>query len=376
MEFTIFGAQSIALGVYRALQHVHPNRKIRCFLVSKRENNPVRLAGISVLELSAFAFGLTQEEKDNLEILIATPENVMDEIESVLVNHGFKHYVRQTSLRWASLMGYYYMSDSQYLPLSALPVGCRKADIHIFMAEFVKDKPLAKDYPVPQWVVPVQVGAALCKERVADFLDCEGENISEKNGNYSELTAVYWIWKTYLCGEDSQCFQRESGNGIGAGENGCSEYYGLCHYRRVLELSEDDILRLEDNDVDVVLPFPMPYEPDIEEHHKRYLSDGDWNALLAVLEELQPEYASVFPTILKQQYFYNYNIILARKDVLAEYCQWLFPILERVEQLSEPRGWERQDRYIGYMGESLETLYFMANKDRLNIVYAGCRFLI
>ena len=77
-----------------------------------------------------------------------------------------------------------------------------------------------------------------------------------------------------------------------------------------------------------------------------------------------------------QQYFYNYNIILARKDVLAEYCQWLFPILERVEQLSKPRGWERQDRYIGYMGETLETLYFMTNKDKLNIVHTGCRFLL
>lgn len=135
-------------------------------------------------------------------------------------------------------------------------------------------------------------------------------------------------------------------------------------------------MRLADNEIDVVLPFPMPYEPDIEEHHKRYLADEDWNALLAALGELQPEYASAFPAILKQQYFYNYNIILAKKNVLAKYCRWLFPILERVEQLSKPRGWERQDRYIGYMGETLETLYFMLNKDELNIAHTGCRFLI
>lgn len=33
----------------------------------------------------------------------------------------------------------------------------------------------------------------------------------------------------------------------------------------------------------------------------------------------------------------------------------LFPILERTEQLSIPRGWERCDRYIGYLGENLMT---------------------
>ncbi len=379
MEFAIFGAQSMALGVYLAFQHLYPNRKICCFLVSKRENNPLQLAGISVLELSAFASGLTQEEKDNLEILIATPENVMDEIEAVLTSYGFNYYVRQTSLRWARLMGYYYMRNSKYLPLSALPVGYHRADMHIFMAKFVKDKPLTEYYPVPRWVTPVQVGAALCKERVADVLDCEGDNISEKNGNYSELTALYWIWKTYLSGElsgkTSRHVQDKSGNEIGARENESGGYYGLCHYRRMLELSEDDVLRLADNDVDVVLPYPMPYEPNIEEHHKRYLSDGDWKALLTALEEIRPDDAAALPAILKQQYLYHYNIILAKKHVLAQYCQWLFPVLERVEQLSEPKGWERKDRYIGYMGETLATLYFMLNKDKRNIVYTGCRFL-
>ena len=30
----------------------------------------------------------------------------------------------------------------------------------------------------------------------------------------------------------------------------------------------------------------------IEEHHKRYLKDSDWNVLLIALEELYPQYAS------------------------------------------------------------------------------------
>lgn len=370
MNIAIFGAQSIALGLYQAFHKLYPKKNMCCFLVSNRKNNPLQLAGIPVQELSIFASNLSQEDKDNLEILIATPENVMKDIEVLLENYGFKKHIRQTSLRWAKLMGYYYMSSTQYITLSALPVGYHKSDICMFMAKFFKDKPLAENYYLPQWIIPIQVGAIFYRERVAEFLDCTGDNISAKNGNYSELTALYWIWKNYLSEENTG--DKYNTELIGRK----NKYYGLCHYRRILELSEDDILRLEDNDIDVVLPFPMPYEPDIEEHHKRYLSDVDWNALLVALKELQPEYAAIFPEILKQQYFYNYNIILARKNVLIEYCQWLFPILERIEQLSEPRGWERQDRYIGYMGEALETLYFMINKDKLNIVHAGCRFLV
>ena len=70
---------------------------------------------------------------------------------------------------------------------------------------------------------------------------------------------------------------------------------------------------------------------------------------------------------------YNYNVILAKKDVLRDYCSWLFPILERTEELSDPKGSERADRYIGYMAETLETLYFMNNADKLKISHASCK---
>ena len=119
----------------------------------------------------------------------------------------------------------------------------------------------------------------------------------------------------------------------------------------------------------------MPYEPNIEEHHKRYLKNEDWEAVLMAVEEIQPMYAEKFEKVLKQKYLYNYNIIIARKTVLKEYCNWLFPILERLEELSIPKAIDRKDRYIGYVAETLETLYFMVNSDRLNIKHSGCNFL-
>lgn len=361
MDLVIYGAQSMALGAYEAIHNLYPSREVKCFLVTRQGNNACSLRGIPVVELEVYADSLTQSEKDDIEVLIATPENVMSEIEAGLDACGLSCHVRLTSTRWAELMGYYYAASRRFLPLAALPMGYHEAELHIFMAKFYKDKPLSTAYHIPDWITPIQVGAALCQERVAGILDCDGENISAKNVNYSELTGLYWIWKNCL---------------VHKSKDDTNEFYGISHYRRILELSEDDRMKLVDNDVDVVLPYPMPYEPNIEKHHKRYLQDSDWDALVAALTELQPKYADYLPKVLQQQYLYHYNIILARKNVLADYCEWLFPILERVEDLSVPKGCDRQDRYIGYMGETLATLYFMRNKDELNIAYTGCRFLI
>ena len=112
-------------------------------------------------------------------------------------------------------------------------------------------------------------------ERICGLTDDTGENISVRNQQFCELTVLYWIWKNQLLSESN---------------NEESEYYGLVHYRRILELSEDDVLRLMDNGVDAVLPFPMPYEPNIEVHHKRYLKKEDWDAVLKAISEVHPDY--------------------------------------------------------------------------------------
>ncbi len=361
MNLVIFGAQAIALGTYKAIKKLYPEQKVLCFLVSKLGMNASVLDGLAVKEVDLFVAGLSPLERETIEVLIATPEPVMKEIEELLDSVGLKKHRRITSGYFAELQEAYFADSERYIPLSTLAVGDSVPDIQVFMAKFYRDKQLTGTYEIPKWIAPIQVGASSCEERVAKLLDCEGDNISGKNVNYCELTALYWMWKNRL--EDDAATSADA-------------YYGLAHYRRMLDITEEDERRLVKNDVDVVLPYPMPYEPNIEAHHERYLKDVDWNALLTVLEELQPEYAQKFPEILGQQYLYNYNIVLARKEVLRDYCRWLFPILERVEELSEPKGWERADRYIGYMGETLSTLYFMVNRERLNIVHAGCRFLV
>lgn len=321
MRLQIFGAQGYALGTYMAMKTIYSEREVEGFLVSELGINPLSLSGMPVNVLGEYAAGLSEAEKAEVRIVIATPEDVQEEIEKSLLSFGFRNIERLGSGAWAKMMGDYFNRTGEFRTLSSLPVGKDKPDISIFRACSSFDRKLKNP--------PVLSGEYLD----VNVVTTDGINIAEKNGNYSELTVLYWMWKNHLS-------NRDDGMIDGSG------YFGLAQYRRMFELSEEDFKRLAQNDIDVVLPYPLPYEPDINAHHERYLKEADWSALIKALEELQPEYAHYFPRVLGQKYLYNYNVILAKRSVLKDYCEWLFPILERTEELSSPKGSERSDRYI------------------------------
>ena len=71
-----------------------------------------------------------------------------------------------------------------------------------------------KEYQMPEdkLYLPLHVGA-FGKESIGYQRDDEGDNISQKNPYFSELTGLYYAWK-----------------------NVKSDYIGLVHYRRYLTL--------------------------------------------------------------------------------------------------------------------------------------------
>ena len=62
--------------------------------------------------------------------------------------------------------------------------------------------------------IPMQVGKA-GKEDFGYLGDDTGDNISEKNSAYCELTGMYWLWKNIDC-----------------------DVIGICHYRRYFTRDE------------------------------------------------------------------------------------------------------------------------------------------
>lgn len=357
MDMAIYGAKSIALGVERAVKLLYPDCRIACFLVESLENNPACLDGLQVREIREFSSAYGGGDKKGIHILVGTPEDKHPEIVAVLEQYGYHNYTCMDAGREARLMEKYYSVLGGFPSLRGLQAGKKAVSLQVFMAVSGKDKKLCRPYRLPVWVKPLQVGAALGGVRLPGLSDDTGDNISGKNGNYCELTALYWMWKNVL------------------GEEGAAgQYYGLYQYRRGLDITQEDLGRLAE--ADVVLQYPTLHEPDMGEHHARYIAESDWQAMLCALRELHPEYAEAFGRILGQPYFYNYNLIVAKREILADYCAWLFPVLARAEELSVPQGTQRSDRYIGYIGESLMTLYFMYHREHMKIYHTGRYMLV
>ena len=77
-----------------------------------------------------------------------------------------------------------------------------------------------------------------------------------------------------------------------------------------------------------------------------------------VLGELSPEYLETFENMLNQSSFSNYNMFIARKEVIDPYCDWVFPILEGVEKRINV---EEYPRVFGLISEAIFNVWIEYN---------------
>ncbi len=360
MHNYIFGAKATAVGLLKALMVREPDRKIQAFLVSKPEGNPSDIFGIPVEQISSVAKKLTESEKKQSIVYVAVPELIHQEVRELLEAEGFHTLIMLDSRREIEFMEQYFQTGGAFPSIHALSAPDNRTldfpKLTVYAASFYKDKPLLHAPVFPSYVKKIMLGCdGAIKNGVeirgkADVYDNSGDNISEKNPNRCEMTAHYWVWKNALQKDD---------------------YVGICHYRRMLDLSDEDIKKMVAHDVDVILPYPMIHYPNAGIQHTWYVKDRDWELLKKVVMELYPEYGERLDDIFSAQEFYNYNMLIAKRQVFADYCAWLYPILDRIEELSDPKGTDRHDRYTAYMSESLTTLYFMVNCKHLKIYHTG-----
>ena len=220
---------------------------------------------------------------------------------------------------------------------------------------------------------PVQVGCALRSDRFPWALhDDEGENISELNAMYCELTTQYWAWK-----------------------NVDAPYYGFCHYRRYFDFSDTrhqenswgeviddridadaqerygltdasitraiegwDIVTTECKDLTL-----FPDDGDTPYEHYRIapkLHINDLDRVIAILKEMHPDFAQDADAFLNGSHSCFCNMFVMRKELFSAYCSWLFPILERFM-----RDWDKARysvealRTPGHLAERLFNIYLI-----------------
>ena len=229
--------------------------------------------------------------------------------------------------------------------------------------------------------LPIQVGASIAGTR----LDMQGDdningapcdNISAKNKNYCELTAMYWAWKNI----------RKIYPNL--------QYIGLCHYRRFFSFTQTNFF-----DDTIVLPEPQikqyklnldalkkylkkhnciavkkriyPYSLEID-YAANHQSE-DMRSLKAVIHDLFPDYDAAFTKIITQNNkLSSCNMFIMSFEDFSSYCNWLFTILEQAEKKIDISSYNPvQVRIWGYLAERLFNVYLYKNKRKvkyLNII--------
>jgi len=352
-EIYIYGAGIIAYGIYKALAEVYGIWP-ESFVVTDKDTAVKDIERIPVISA-----GELKPSDDKYVILISTPEVYHADIINTLRELSIKNHICVDSETEYFIMSEYYRKTGRF-PLLQDAIhnerdpayGVQEPDVGVYMAKCHVDPPLKGNYHIPSWIRPIQAGASLTDARISEISDNTGENISTKNRNYSELTATYWVWK-----------------------NTDHKYKGICHYRRLLVLTDDEIKNLEASGIDAVLPLPFVCMNDTSEQFLRYISPDDYNLTMSVLKRISPEYYEAAQSIYRDKYIYNYNMLIARQKVFDDYCSWMFPLLFEIEKISEQNR-KRNDRYIGYIGEILTSLYFLYNKNNMKIVHAMKKWLV
>lgn len=255
----------------------------------------------------------------------------------------------------------------------------KKPDINIFNFYY---KPVKVISPYSIYT-PVWAGKNK-KPTIKGFIgDDTGDNITDKNKYYSELTGIYWVWK-----------------------NTRQNITGACHYRRYFTAQPEPFLYrlkrllyypaglykkrfgliytkntilflpriLNQNEIellfskyDAILPQARKLKYTVETHFKKYHDINDLNLIESIIKEKHPEYLEAFYEVLKGKRLYANNMFILKDKHFQEFMTWWFDILFEFEKridLSKYTGY--QQRILGFMAERLLNVWF--RKKQLNCV--------
>ncbi|MFT9085568.1 DUF4422 domain-containing protein, partial [Liquorilactobacillus sp.] len=198
---------------------------------------------------------------------------------------------------------------------------------------------------------PILVGKNICKEK-SYWQDDIGENIANKNRNYCELTALYWVWKN---------------------QNDNFDIFGLNHYRRFFKGRNGNTLSNKEINVflkkyDIILPKKLYWKKTVCENY--YKNGNGFRKDLIIIRDIlldkYPEYVETFDYVLGKNSSSYYNMFVMKKINFNNYCTWLFDILFESEKKIDISGYDTQEaRVFGYLAEILINVWVFKNNMKI-----------
>ena len=380
----IFGAHSRAQTLATYMCYLDKDIHIEAYFYDNDEENPERIGEVPVFRLNKHTDIHALNLSLDYPIYLGTRGVFHERITEVLKRIGFKVIKPVTvemdlTLRNQYLEKYYTSIGREFIKLDklkGLPSSTSanaglinssltninfgltneiSASIYVVKSPF--DKPLQQEYSLASYERQIYAGAVFA-ENSPDLLpenalrDDTGDNISAKNKQFCELTALYWLWKH--AGED---------------------IIGLAHYRRHFLLPQDWKERMLNNQINVILPPPLYAAPSVEENFKSRHDPSDWEFMMQYLKNNHPEDFQSANKFFKGNLYSPCNMFVMKREVLDALCTWLFPILFQVANHGGQKEDSYLNRYPGFISERLISLFFEINRSRFNLVYADKNFL-
>lgn len=186
-----------------------------------------------------------------------------------------------------------------------------------------------------------------CNEDCLKDNDFE-DNISYKNKSFCELTGLYWIWKRSK-----------------------EDYIGICHYRRYFATSgrfgrfhlltyKKAFEILKNNNI--ILPLrdqDLPKNAGTIKEDFAYFHDANvWEKCEKIISEKTPELLNDFIWFENQKKGFYYNMMICKKELFDQYCEWLFPILFELEKQVDLSQYDAYNqRMFGFVAERLLNVW-------------------
>lgn len=197
---------------------------------------------------------------------------------------------------------------------------------------------------------PIHVGKE-GKQDIGFLGDNTGDNISQMNPYFCELTGLYWAWK-----------------------NLDYDYLGLVHYRRYFSkngvkfeegidvdsviIQRKDIETLLDT-YDILLPKKRKYYIEtLYSHYKHTFSNEHLDKTRQIILNSCPEYVNSFDKTMKQTSGYMFNMFIMNRKLVDSYLNWLFPILNALyEEVDITNYTAFEARLFGRVSELLFNVW-------------------
>ena len=256
-----------------------------------------------------------------------------------------------------------------FYPMTQVPL--REEDLEHIRDYFLEDNlyiamaTSAKDAKVnwknlPHYIHPVMGGASVYDgPRTAEMAydDEEYDNLSTYNTLYSELTVAHWLWQ----------------------KAPKANYLGLCHYRRHFVLTEEIEEAMAEGTVDVLLTTPRLTFPNVHQYFATLpittMDEQDFQLMQRLIEQEDSEMTKFSKDFLEGQIHFPNNMVIAKRDIYLDYCNFMFKVLQGMREHYKEKGTPRPDRYLGYVGELLTTVYFACHRGKWRTGFIDYRLL-